>query len=475
MKHQPPSIPPSLILDHLAVGVFTVDSEFRITSFNARAEELTGFDRRDALGHLCYEIFRADKCFEGPCPLRLAIDNQASLVRERATILCKNNQERPVEITAAVLRDASGGIVGGVETILDDSDRTALEKKVKDSYRVGDIIGRSPLMLALFESLPALAATDIGVLILGETGTGKGLVAKALHNSSPRRDAPFIKVNCAALPANLLESELFGYRKGAFTDARKDKPGMFELAHAGTLFLDEIGEMDMGLQAKLLQAIEDKEFYPLGATRPVKVDSRIIASTNRNLADHVKQGLFRADLYYRLQVAQIDLPPLRERLEDIPLLTEQFLKELHFTGGHRCRELSRSAMRLVMEHDFPGNVRELRNILEYAAILQQGERITAQDLPRYLRGTPGELPSAAIPSHLESADNAASMPQPTPPSPSDASPRPDVPGDDAACGSQKGIEEALRQTFGDRSRAARMLGMSRTTLWRRMKQFGLLE
>ncbi|QLA18690.1 sigma-54 interaction domain-containing protein [Desulfolutivibrio sulfoxidireducens] len=473
MKHPPPSIPPSLILDHLAVGVFTVDSEFRITSFNARAEELTGFGRHDALGHLCFEIFRADKCFEGPCPLRLAMDNMASLVRERATILCKNNQERPVEITAAVLRDASGGILGGVETILDDSDRTALEKKVKGSYRVGDIIGRSPLMIALFESLPALAATDIGVLILGETGTGKGLVAKALHNSSHRRAAPFIKVNCAALPANLLESELFGYRKGAFTDARKDKPGMFELAHGGTLFLDEIGEMDFGLQSKLLQAIEDKEFYPLGATKPVKVDSRIIASTNRHLADFVKQGLFRADLYYRLQVAQIDLPPLRERREDIPLLLEHFLRELPCAGGRRRRGLSPSAMRLVMEHDFPGNVRELRNILEYAAILQQDERITDQDLPRYLLRKSGEITSEDQP--FNSLGDASSAPRTGPPPPPDAPPRPDASDGETTCRAKELLEQTLRQTFGDRRRAARMLGISRTTLWRRMKQFGVRE
>ncbi|QLA15119.1 sigma-54 interaction domain-containing protein [Desulfolutivibrio sulfoxidireducens] len=473
MKHPPPSIPPSLILDHLAVGVFTVDSEFRITSFNARAEELTGFGRHDALGHLCFEIFRADKCFEGPCPLRLAMDNMASLVRERATILCKNNQERPVEITAAVLRDASGGILGGVETILDDSDRTALEKKVKGSYRVGDIIGRSPLMIALFESLPALAATDIGVLILGETGTGKGLVAKALHNSSHRRAAPFIKVNCAALPANLLESELFGYRKGAFTDARKDKPGMFELAHGGTLFLDEIGEMDFGLQSKLLQAIEDKEFYPLGATKPVKVDSRIIASTNRHLADFVKQGLFRADLYYRLQVAQIDLPPLRERREDIPLLLEHFLRELPCAGGRRRRGLSPSAMRLVMEHDFPGNVRELRNILEYAAILQQDERITDQDLPRYLLRKSGEITSEDQP--FNSLGDASSAPRTGPPPPPDVPPRPDASDGETTCRAKELLEQTLRQTFGDRRRAARMLGISRTTLWRRMKQFGVRE
>ncbi len=473
MKPKPSPIPSALILDHLAVGVFTVDKEFRITSFNSRAEELTGFDRHDALGHLCYEIFRADKCFEGPCPLRLAMDNMASLVRERATILCKNNQERPVEITAAVLRDALGGIVGGVETILDDSDRSALEKKVKGSYRVGDIIGRSPVMSALFESLPALAATDIGVLILGETGTGKGLVAKALHNSSHRRAAPFIKVNCAALPANLLESELFGYRKGAFTDARKDKPGMFELAHGGTLFLDEIGEMDIGLQSKLLQAIEDKEFYPLGATRPVKADSRIIASTNRNLANFVKQGLFRADLYYRLQVAQIDLPPLRERPEDIPLLVEHFLRELPCAGGRRCRDVSPSAMRLIMEHDFPGNVRELRNILEYAAILQQGERITDQDLPRYLLRKPGRVTTADPP--LEFSDDADCAPGTGPPPPPDAAPRPEASGGGAARHPRELLEEALRQTLGDRSRAARMLGMSRTTLWRRMKQYGLAK
>lgn len=464
MKHKHAFLPPETILDHLAVGVFTINADFRITYFNSKAEELTGYSRNDALGRLCFEIFRANKCFEGLCPLRLAMEQSTCLIRERATILCKNNQERAVEVTAAVLRDALGNIIGGVETILDDSDRVALEKKIKGSYQVGDIIGRSPMMLTLFESLPVLATADIGVLILGETGTGKGLVAKALHNSSPRKNAPFIKVNCAALPANLLESELFGFRKGAFTDAHKDKPGMFELAHKGTLFLDEIGEMTLEVQAKLLQAIEDKEFYPLGATRPVKVDSRIMASTNRNLLERVQQGLFRADLYYRLQAAQIDLPPLRTRTEDIPLLIEHFLNQLQGSAKYKNTGLDRSAMRLLMKHDFPGNVRELQNILEYASIVQQKPRITAQDFPCYL--------------HNKSSQRSQPVPQIFPSSilPVMASPvlQPDPSPPDHGDQGKKMLQAALARTYGNRSQAALLLGISRTTLWRKMKQYGLV-
>ncbi|MDK2956956.1 MAG: hypothetical protein PWQ57_2452 [Desulfovibrionales bacterium] len=458
MKRLQTPIPPELILDHLAVGVFTVDPDFLITSFNAQAEELTGFTRKEALGRRCYEIFRADMCFEGHCALRRAMDSKSSIVRERANILDKRNQERPVEISAAVLRDKTGAIIGGVETIQDDSNRAALEKQVKASYSFGDVIGKSPAMQTLFEALPVLSATDSTMLILGETGTGKGLTARAAHNASPRREGPFVKVNCAALPAPLLESELFGYRKGAFTDARSDKPGMFELAHGGTIFLDEIGEMDIGLQAKLLQVLEDKEFYPLGGVRPVKADARVIASTNRDLASMVREKRFRDDLYYRLQVAQLELPPLRERREDIPLLAARFLQEQGALEGHTARGLSSAALKLLMEYGFPGNVRELRNILEYAAALKPGGRIEPADMPRYLLRIDCPPAGAQRAAAAETAPQSDSTPDPTP---------------ERSETERKAVTDALHQAKGSRSETARLLGISRTTLWRKMKQLGL--
>jgi PAS domain S-box-containing protein len=460
MKRLNANLPAGLILDHLAVGVFTVDPDFRITSFNARAEELTGFTRNEALGKRCYEIFRADMCFQGECALRRAMDSETSIVRERAAILDKRNTERPVEITADVLRDESGAIIGGVETILDDTDRALLEKQVKGSYSFDDVVGRSPAMAALFEALPVLAGSEATMLILGETGTGKGLVARAVHNASPRREGPFVKVNSAALPANLLESELFGYRKGAFTDARTDKPGMFELAEGGSIFLDEIGEMDIGLQAKLLQVLEDKEYYPLGGARPVRVDARVIASTNCDLGGMVRDGSFRPDLYYRLQVAQLDLPPLRERREDIPLLATHCLQEFRALGGPSARGLSRAAMRLLLEHEFPGNVRELRNALEYAAALKPGGIIEPRDLPRY----------------LQQASTGANKPEPAPDTtPASEPPETEPPGARAPAPQRQALEQALQESLGSRTRAASKLGISRTTLWRRMKQAGLID
>ncbi|MFW5836369.1 MAG: sigma-54 interaction domain-containing protein [Desulfovibrionaceae bacterium] len=496
MKRLRASLPPDLILEHLAVGVFTVDPGFRITSFNAQAEEMTGFTRDEALGRLCYEIFRADMCFLGQCALRRAMDSETSIVRERAAILDKHNLERPVEITAAVLRDETGAVVGGVETILDDSDRAALEKRIKSSYSFEDVVGKSPAMQTLFEALPVLAASEATVLILGETGTGKGLLARAVHNASPRKDGPFVKINCAALPANLLESELFGYRKGAFTDAKADKPGMFELAHGGTVFLDEIGEMDVGLQAKLLQVLEDKEFYPLGGTRPARSDARVIASTNRDLAGMVRQGAFRADLFYRLQVAQLDLPPLRERREDVPLLADHFLQELGALDESAASGLSRAGLRVIMEHDLPGNARELRNILEYAAALKPGGVIEPRDLPRYLLQSanatgppprPGPAGPAPTPDDLPGQNRAPNaLPTPTAGSPTDsippaasagpAQPRPEGAEPTAApapASRRQRLERALAESGWSRTRAAALLGVSRTTLWRRMKQEGL--
>ncbi|NCC26377.1 MAG: PAS domain-containing protein, partial [Deltaproteobacteria bacterium] len=381
------------ILEHVAVGIFTVNTDFRITSFNRQAEKLTGFTRDQAMGRRCYEIFRADACRRS-CPLRRAMDSGRDLVKVRVSIIDRANREIPVEITAATLKDDAGRVIGGVESFVDDSERALLAKKLKASYGVGDIVGRSPAMVRIFESVQSLASSLVPVLIQGETGTGKGLLARAIHNVGSRAMGPFIKVNCAALPENLLESELFGYRKGAFTDARKDKPGMFELACGGTLFLDEIGEIPLSLQAKLLQAIEDREFFPLGATAPARVDVRMIASTNRDLESMVQNGEFRIDLYYRLRVAVLQLPPLRERSGDIPLLAERFLSEIRALGPRDGLDLHPAALRALMDHDFPGNVRELKNALEYAAVATDGQTLRPDDLPAYFREqTPLDRPA----------------------------------------------------------------------------------
>lgn len=441
------------ILECLAVGIFTVDKEFRITFFNAEAERLTGFKRQQALGKFCYEIFRSDVCLKG-CAMHAAMQSCESVVRKRVTILDKHNREIPVEVTASVLRDADGQVIGSVESFVDDSARVQLEKEVLKSYNFADIKGRSEPMRRVFHALTPLAESQATILILGETGTGKDLVARAVHNTSPRREGPFVKVNCPALPENLLESELFGYKRGAFTDARGDKPGRFELAKGGSIFLDEIGDLPLSQQAKLLQVLEEQEFYALGATAPTRVDARCIASTNRDLETMVETGEFRRDLYYRLQVGVLHLPPLRERREDIPLLCEHFVQVGAATLGVLEPVFESETMRLLLAHDYPGNVRQLKNVIEHALLLQQQGRIQPHDLPQdFLQWGQSRRPSMAASEATASPETSGGR----------------VRQDDL----RERILAALEASHWNKQRAAQALGLSRTTLWRRMTELGL--
>ena len=273
-----------LILDSIADGVFTVDQEGRITSFNKAAERITGFSKEEAVGQYCHEIFRSNLCFEA-CALKHTAETAETIINLEVNILNRANKEVPISISTAVVRDDSGNVVGAVETFRDLSLIKELHKEISRQYSFQDILGRSKAMLELFQILPDIAKSDATALIEGESGTGKELFAAALHNLSTRNDKPLIKVNCAALPETLLESELFGYKKGAFTDARRDKPGRFHRAHGGTIFLDEIGDMSKGTQVKLLRVLEQKEYEPLGSNKTERVDVRIIAATNRDLME----------------------------------------------------------------------------------------------------------------------------------------------------------------------------------------------
>ncbi|MGE4552072.1 MAG: sigma-54 interaction domain-containing protein, partial [Desulfovibrionaceae bacterium] len=294
----------------------------------------------------------------------------------------------PVSISAAPLRDRDGKLIGGVETFRDLTDVHLMRQQVQESYGVEDIVGKSRALGRIFQILPQIAKSEATVLILGESGTGKELFARAVHHLSERRKGPFVAVNCGALPDTLLESELFGYKAGAFTDARKDKPGRFELAKGGTVFLDEIGDLPAKLQVKLLRVLQEKVFEPLGGVQPVPTDVRIIAATNRDLDAAVARGDFRQDLYYRLNVATLRLPPLRERREDLPLLVSHFVHRLAALQGKDVQGVSEDVLALFMRHDFPGNVRELENILEFAFILCPGGFIQLEHLPEHLR--PGQ-------------------------------------------------------------------------------------
>ena len=428
---------------------FTVDLDLNITFFNREAERITGFSRREAIGCKCYEIFRAELC-EGGCFLRRAIDTGTNVVQARNRILTKKNTEIPVDVNCAVIRDDQGQAVGGVESFLDDSVRVTLEKTLQGSYTFGDIISKDEKVRKILDILAPVARTDSHMLILGETGTGKDLFARVVHNSSLRKEGPFVKINCAALPATLLESELFGYKKGAFTDARSDKAGRFQMAEEGTIYLDEIGDLSRELQAKLLQVLDEKEFFPLGSTRPVRVNVRVISSTNRDLRRMVDEGHFREDLFYRLNVICMEIPPLRERPGDIPLLIDYFLLTESRLLGKRICGVSGEAMRVLLNYPYPGNVRELKHILEHACIICRGSEIGVDALPLYLfsetksrKAEPAAVttPEASNPlGHLE----------------------------------KEALLSALVVNGWSRKKASKALKINRTTLWRKMKRHGLL-
>ena len=312
------------ILESISEGVFTVDRHWRITFFNRAAEAITGISREDAYGRHCSEVFRSNMC-ETDCALRKTLKTGKPVIGKTGYIVDDDGERTPISLSTAVLRDAAGAVVGGAETFRDLSEVEALRRELAGRYRIGDIVSRSPLMDRLFRVLPAIAASPSTVLILGETGTGKELVARTIHALSPRSAAPFIALNCGALPDTLLESELFGYKAGAFTGANRDKPGRLALTNGGTLFLDEIGDISPAMQIRLLRVLEDRTYEPLGATRTAKVDARIVTATHQDLEAAMRKGTFREDLFYRINVVRVELPPLRDRREDITLLVEYFI------------------------------------------------------------------------------------------------------------------------------------------------------
>jgi PAS domain S-box-containing protein len=445
-----------LILDSINEGVFTVDADFRITSLNAEAERIIGLPRERAVGRRCHDVFRANICGEG-CALRQTIEDGRPRRNVRIEVLNDRLEPVPILVSTAVLRDRRGALIGGVEIFRDISELETLRREISGSVRFGDMVGTSPVMRALFATLPDVARSDAPVLLEGPSGAGKELVARAIHGLSGRSEGALVVVNCAALPDTLVESELFGHSRGAFTDARESRPGRFQAAHRGTLFLDEVGEISPAAQAKLLRALEEKEVTPLGASAAVKADARVIAATNRDLLTLVQEGRFREDLLYRLRVIPIRLPPLKERRGDIPLLVDHLLRRLRARTGKPAREVSAEALDLLCAHDFPGNVRELQNILERALVVCRDEVISVEHLPEevFPRGARG-APRRLKPSEKRIAREARRSP-PRPLSPEAAR-----------------LVAALEANSWRRSRTAAALGIGRNTLWRRMKEYGLL-
>ena len=429
------------IFDSITDGVFTVDKNWRITSFNAAAEKITKIRREEAIGKFCCDIFRASIC-ESDCALRQTMQTGKPVVNRTVYIIDVMGNRVPISISTALLKQ-KGRVIGGVETFRDLSLVEELRKELSGRYTFIDIISKNHEMQRLFDILPEISRSDSTVLIEGGSGTGKELFARAIHSLSSRKNKPFVVINLGALPDTLLESELFGYKAGAFTDARKDKPGRFALAEGGTIFLDEIGDVSPALQVRLLRVLQEKTFEPLGSTRSEKADVRVVAATNRSLKSLVDKGTFRQDLFYRVNVVRIKLPPLKRRKEDIPLLVDHFVNRFNRLRDKEISGVSRETMAILVNHDYPGNVRELENIIEHAFVLCPGGVIEPHHLPDNLQ------PQALA--HVADGDSASSLKQME----------------------KQLIWEALKRNDWNRQAAASELGIHKTTLFRKIKALGI--
>ena len=432
----------NIILDSITDGVFTVDENMVITYFNKAAERITGLSKEEAIGQYCFEVMRSNIC-EKSCALKCSLQTGKDVVDKRVNILREDGREFYVSISTSPLKDENGKFIGGVETFRDLTSIEELKKQINKSYTFEDIISKNHQMLNIFDTLPIIAQSDSSVLIQGASGSGKELFARAVHSLSNRKKGPFVAVNCGALPDTLIESELFGYLKGAFTDARKDKPGRFALAKGGSIFLDEVESLPLSTQVKLLRVLQEKEFEPLGATVPVKADVRVIAATKENLVKLIKKGTFRDDLYYRLNVVKIELPLLVKKRDDIPILINHFIDKFNKRMGKSIQDISKDVMNILMQYDYPGNVRELENIIEHACVMCQGTRIRKAHLP------PEINPKSEI--VVDEEDT-----------------RPAIQSFERQL-----ILETLEKNNGNKVLSAKELGLHRSTLWRKMNKYGL--
>ena len=433
-----------IILDNLDVGIFTIDRSGHFTFFNTEAEKISGYSRREILGEDCKVLFE-DEDSQELCFLKDTIADGLSRSSRQGKMITRDGVIIPIRANYMALRNEKGTVVGGLTTFHDLTLVLQLNQAMKNRYTFHDMIGKSPRMQHIFEMVNVVAGTDATILIEGATGTGKDLLAKVIHSASQRSDKPFVKVNCAAIPDNLLESEMFGYVKGAFTGAEKDKTGRFQEADGGTIFLDEISELPLALQAKLLRVLEDKEFYRLGSRHTIKVNVRIVSASNRNLEKLVEKRLFREDLYYRLNVFRIELPELKNRTIDLPILIGHILRRLCAARGIRPPEVSEKVMEILLNYKYRGNVRELENILEHALIICQEETLQPKHLPEYLqiRHAARKFPSTRQVKPQNFDDE----------------------------GERDTIISMLQRYNWNRTKTAKALGMDRSTLWRKIKKY----
>ncbi len=429
------------IVNSVADGIFTVDSEMNIWTYNRAAEELTGIPYSEAVGRPCSEIFHSSVCKSG-CPVREAMETGKSVINREVQIIDTDGNCKPVSISASIITDDEGKVTGAVESMRDLSLVYTLKEEIQKKYSFENMVSRNPSMHRLFEVVTDVAKSEATTLLHGESGTGKELFARAIHELSPRREGPLVIVNCGALPENLLEAEIFGVRKGAYTGAHEDRPGRLELCEGGTFFLDEVGDLPMSLQVKMLRVLENREYQPVGGQTTMKADVRFITATHRNLEEMVADGAFRQDLFFRINIVTIEIPPLRDRREDIPLLLDMALQRFNALYNKRIKSVSADLLRMILSYDFPGNVRELLNLMEQAVILCKGDQVALEHVPENFmnRTIASEIPSEK---RTNKAPNTGLL------------------------------AEILTRHRGNRVGAAEELGVSRTTLWRWVKQAGL--
>ncbi len=432
------------ILDSIAEGVMTVDKNFRIHFFNRAAERIIGYKREEVIGQFCKNVFKSGLCYVD-CPISTALKSRKNVFDFEANVESRDGKTIPIKLNAAVLYNDENVPTGGIISFRDISELEKIKKSIEKASDYHGIIGRSKKMREIFDLIEEIKDSDASVLIQGESGTGKEVIADAIQKSSGRSNKPYIKVNVSVFPPHLLASELFGHVKGAFTDAVRDRAGRFELADGGTLFLDEVAEMPLQMQPQLLRVLQEGTFERVGESVTRKVDVRVIAATNRNVEEALKQGVLREDLYYRLNVIPITIPPLRERPEDLEPLVRFFIRRFSITYKKEITDIEDAALDILSGYDWPGNVRELENAIEYAFVRSNGNIITAWKLPAQIR----EKIKANIPvSKYYSCDDEPE---------------------------RKEILDVLDKHKWNKTKAARELGIGRTTLWRKMRKLKIID
>jgi len=422
------------ILDSIGEGLLTVDKNFKINFFNRAAEEITGYKREEVLNQFCKYVFKCELC-ETKCPIGLILESGNPLYDFRSNIEIKDGSRKPIKLNAAILKNESDQPIGGVISFRDLSEIESIKKDVGSAGNYFGIIGHGKAMQDIFSLVQEIADSDAPALIQGESGTGKEMIANAIQVTSKRKEKPFVKVNCAVFPETLLASELFGHVKGAFTDAVKDRPGRFEIANEGTIFLDEIAEMPLQTQVQLLRVLQEGTFERIGESIPRVVDVRVIAATNLKINDALKNGKLREDLYYRLNVIPIVIPPLRERPEDIPHLVNSFIKEYSKIYNKVINDIDDRALEILMNYYWPGNVRELENVIEYMVVRAKNEAIQLENLP------------SSIKSAFETRKPAEEFKRESP----------------------SELLQLLEKHRWNKTKVAEELGIGRTTLWRMLK------